>query len=289
VTQRELRRLVDAAEPKVRAQVERALKALQEAVPESTLEQIIRTRDVFAIHDLAGSLPARLAATVMALDALVTAGAKAGWQVAISERVSAVMRFDAVNAYAVRAARENGARLVTAVTRETRESIRAVVARSYTEGIPPREAARLIRPLIGLTERQATAVASLRADLIASGASRRQALSDARKYAEHLRRSRALMIARTEVVRASTAGTLASWDAAVKGGLLSPRSRKVWIVTDDDRLCRFCLGMDGKTAMVGNDFIGGRFGKVSGPPLHPNCRCAIGIESVPVERRRRAA
>jgi hypothetical protein len=264
---RRMRRIVDATEPKVRRQVERALKALQASIPEGVLEQILRSRDAFALYQIASSLPTKLRQ--------------------VARNVSQTFRFDMTNPLATQAAREQAARLVTAVTDETRSAIRAVVARSFEEGIPPRDAARLIRPLIGLTERQATAVASHRRDLIESGSSRRAANASAKAYAEKLRGKRALLIARTETIAASTNGQLAAWDAAVKAGLLSSRSRKVWITADDDRRCRFCAAMDGKTALVGGAFQGGRFGVTQGPPLHPNCRCAVGIESVPVERVRR--
>jgi hypothetical protein len=283
---RRMRRIVDATEPKVRRQVERALKALQASIPEGVLEQILRSRDAFALYQIASSLPTKLRPAVETLRDTFAAGVRAG-TVQVARNVSQTFRFDMTNPLATQAAREQAARLVTAVTDETRSAIRAVVARSFEEGIPPRDAARLIRPLIGLTERQATAVASHRRDLIESGSSRRAANASAKAYAEKLRGKRALLIARTETIAASTNGQLAAWDAAVKAGLLSSRSRKVWITADDDRRCRFCAAMDGKTALVGGAFQGGRFGVTQGPPLHPNCRCAVGIESVPVERVRR--
>lgn len=284
--ERKARRIADAAAPKVRAQVARALKSLQDAVPIETLEQILRARDAFALYDLATSLPAKLRPAVATLDKVFRGGAAAG-TAQVSGKVGLRWRFDATNPLATQAAREHGARLVTAVTAETRSAIRAVVARAFTEGIPPRDAARLIRPLIGLTERQAEAVASRTMDLIAAGMSRRGAIARGRAYAEQLRGKRALMIARTETIAASTQGQLASWDAAVKRGLLSARSRKVWITTPDDRLCPRCAAMDGKTAQLGGKFQASAFGAgVDGPPLHPNCRCAIGLQAASEGRRK---
>lgn len=286
--ERRLRALVDRAEPTVRAQAERALASLRASVSVEALERAIRTRDAFALHDIAATLPARLRPMVATLERLFVAGAQAGR--AALPRMDLRLRFDAANPFAVAEARDHAARLVVEVTRETREAIRAVVARAFEEGIPPREAAQLIRPLVGLTTRQAQAVASLRADLIARGASRTAALREAQAYAGALLKRRALTIARTETIAASSRGQLAAWDDAARRGLIGARSRKVWITTPDDRLCPRCRPLDGKQAALDGTFVDRLGTAVKAPPLHPNCRCAIGLVSVaaPAARRRAA-
>lgn len=284
-----MRRLVDAAEPKIRRQLEQALAALRRGVPESVLEQLIASRDAFGIHDLSALLPASLAPALASLARLYEAGVNAG-SFQVSQSLGVRWRFNLTNPLAIQAARDQGAALVTAVTKETREAIRAVIEQAFRDGLPPREAARLLRPLIGLTRQQALAITALRQQLIAEGVSRRVAQDEVRAAAEKALRRRALMIARTETIGASTRGQLNAWDGAVRSGLLPQRARKVWITTPDDRRCPFCARMEGQTAQVGTAFVGGRFGRIQGPPLHPNCRCAVGIHSVPrVRITRRAA
>uniref|UniRef100_A0A6M3LCW0 Putative portal protein n=1 Tax=viral metagenome TaxID=1070528 RepID=A0A6M3LCW0_9ZZZZ len=93
-------------------------------------------------------------------------------------------------------------------------------------------------------------------------------------------------IARTESARASTAGRIQAWqESGVVGG-------KAWSATGD--ACPFCLAMDGKQVGLSEPYF--RQGDVQrvewdndagaialrhdyaptdGPPLHPNCRCAL--------------
>lgn len=279
--QRRLRAVADSAAPEVRAKALQALVALQNAVSAAQLERALRTRDAFAIHDLAGTLPQRLRPAVSVLNRVFQTGAQAGTAL-LPPGARVKMRFTGPNSHAAAAARQQAAQFVTGVTDETRRAIRTIVTRSFTEGIPPREAAQLIKPMIGLTRNQAVAVATRRSDLIADGSSAARAGAVAKRYADKLLTLRAETIARTEVIRASAAGQVAAWQESINAGRLSPRAQKIWIVTDDDRLCPICAPLDGATAPVAS---GGKFstriGKVDAPPVHPRCRCAIGVEPGP--------
>jgi hypothetical protein len=55
----------------------------------------------------------------------------------------------------------------------------------------------------------------------------------------------------------------------------------VWIVTDDERLEVRCEALDGVQVPLGAAFVSG----VQAPPLHPNCRCAVGLSTTPPRRR----
>lgn len=94
--------------------------------------------------------------------------------------------------------------------------------------------------------------------------------------------SRADMIARTEVIQASTNAQLRSWDQSwvVEG--------KQWITTEGDRTCPLCKAMDrkkiglkenffelGDSLQAGEEQIEFTFRAVNGPVLHPRCRCAL--------------
>lgn len=82
--------------------------------------------------------------------------------------------------------------------------------------------------------------------------------------------ARADMIARTEIMDASNEGLAQSWDQAVEAGLLSGNELKVWIATSG--CCSDCEELDGEEVPMKEDFSCG-----DDPPLHPNCRCTMGL------------
>jgi SPP1 gp7 family putative phage head morphogenesis protein len=170
--------------------------------------------------------------------------------------------------------------MVAEVTAETRRAIRAIVLRSIREGIPPYDAARLIHSLIGLTERQAQAAANYRASLIDQGLTIARVNTLVDRYVAKKVRERAESIARTEILSALNEGAQESWRQARAEGLLGKGSDKEWIVTPDERLCPYCEPLDGVRVPLDEKFRTG-LGEVSGPPLHPQCRCTIAVESSP--------
>jgi len=279
---RALQRLLAAArrlEPTLRKQVETAILALQAGIAPERLERILRTRDTWGVYDLAGSLPTQLRGSLAVVEAALAAGLQAG-----EAQLGVILRLNALDPYAALAARTLTASLVTGVTGETRSAIRTIIGRAFSQGIPVREAAVLIRPLIGVTARQGTAVLKQYQVDIADGMSRTTATQRAKKRAARMVRDRATLIARTEIIRAETLGQQAAWKAARAKGLISARSEQVWIVTEDDRLCPLCAELDGETAPLDGTFEDG----VSGPPLHPNCRCTIALRPVGGQQRRAA-
>jgi len=95
---------------------------------------------------------------------------------------------------------------------------------------------------------------------------------------------RAERIARTESARAYSNGHIAAWKST---GVVD---NKVWVAAAD--ACPFCLDMDGTVVSLDATFMdegesqdiewNGKdislsqdYSDVKGPPLHPNCRCAI--------------
>lgn len=179
------------------------------------------------------------------------------------------MSFDASNPAAVEWAEQNAARLVTNVTADAKQAIRAIITEGLDHGVPPAKSAQLIRASIGLTERDAAAVMKRQIELMESGLTADVAASRAEKYAAKLTRSRAMTIARTETMKAANEGQSQLWSQAKDAGLLTGREKKVWIVADP---CPICAALDGERVGLDEDFSIG-----SDPPAHPNCRCTIGI------------
>ena len=92
--------------------------------------------------------------------------------------------------------------------------------------------------------------------------------ADATRYAEKLRRSRARMIARTEVAQALNQGRNEAYQLAVTQGLVNPNNAvKQWVTGPTD-VCPICTSLAGSTVPVLEDFPDGDPGFV-----HPNCRC----------------
>lgn len=83
--------------------------------------------------------------------------------------------------------------------------------------------------------------------------------------------TRAEMIARTETMDAANEGLAQSWDQAREAGLLSADTKKQWIATASGA-CPECEEVDGEEVLLDEDFSVG-----DDPPLHPNCRCTMGL------------
>jgi len=215
--------------------------------------------------------------TAQQLRAAATRGVSRAIVTALVDGAEAIdlpgMRFDRTNPLAVAWARQRAAELVRQITEESRAAVRAIIVRATRGELTPRTAARLIRDVVGLTERGAIAVARRREDLGASGLSAARVDAIVTRYVAELTRARALTIARTETIAASNEGQRQLWAQAQSAGLLGPNAERVWVVAPDrpDKAppCPICTGLAGKTAPIGGTFLGG----YSGPPAHPNCRC----------------
>lgn len=170
---------------------------------------------------------------------------------------------------------EHGARLVTAISEETRAGIRAAVRAGLEAGQNPKVVARSILPQIGLTEASARSVATLRERLLAGGMDPDKVDAKADRYAQKLLRLRAETIARTEALGAHNGAESALWAQARDRGLLAPTARRRWIVTRDDRTCPRCVRMANQVRAIDEPFVEpGTRSAVAHPPLHPRCRCA---------------
>ena len=189
------------------------------------------------------------------------------------------LKFELDNPHAAEYAREQTATLVERVTTETRAAIREIVGRGYVEGLHPYEQARAIRPMLGLTERDAKAARNRLQALLDDGQEPARALKGAERYEEKLLRRRAENIARTETLSAENAGQDAAWSTAADAGLLDQETTwREWIATPgSDRTCDICAPMHGQRRRMGEAFESDEGDVVDRPPLHPSCRCALGL------------
>lgn len=190
--------------------------------------------------------------------------------------------------------RHHGAELVTNITAEQHSALRALVAHvsGYT-AVTPDEAARIIRPCIGLTKPQALANARYREKLKnsiyeahrkahpngspekAAQIAERKAQEAAARYAARQHRYRAQNIARTELAFAYNAGAYgATRDAQAQGYIGA--CVKVWLTAYDERVCPICSAMDDEKRSMDEPFSNGSLL----PPAHPSCRCAVAYEEI---------
>jgi hypothetical protein len=171
-------------------------------------------------------------------------------------------------------------RQITAITDTTLTTIRRTLQEGWRAGTPPKALARELRDVIGLTPRQATAIARQEAKLVAQG----QAPSQVRRAGEQLRRQairqRAEVISRSESLAMGNYGAHSALDQSVRRGYVDEsRIRRHWLATTDSKCCEDCLAIDG----MNPDGVGLHeefqtpFGPLLLPPGHPNCRCAVSI------------
>lgn len=182
--------------------------------------------------------------------------------------------------------KDHGAELVTNLAKDQVAALNAMVGHisGYT-AITPDEAARMMRPCIGLTKPQA--VANLRYRESVKDAylkahpngkpetAERKAKEAAARYAARQHRYRAQMIARTELAFGYNAGHHGATKDAQAQGYIGDCKKK-WLTAYDERVCPICSAMDGETVGMDDPFSNG----VQLPPAHPHCRCAVAYEEI---------
>lgn len=206
-------------------------------------------------------------------------------------------RFDRASPAATKWAKQEAGKLVTDIIESQKLAVRAVVQQAYTDGRTVHQTARALVDILkeiaptgdigqmlaeqyavntaGLFPRYATAVANYtkkQAEILAKqGITGTKALETVTKrsqrYADKLRRSRAKMIARTEIMRANNQGKLESAYQAVNKGLIDPNTTKRQWSTAPMDVCDICAPQNGVTVGMYDSW------SIGDPPAHPNCRC----------------
>ena len=280
---RAIRILADRAEPRVRAQILKAIKNLKGSVNMAAFRRALSEGDTRGSFDIIPweKLDEMKAPVTAELRKLLEASYAAAIKYLPKE--ASALRFDVTNQRAVDWLRENSARLVTEVGEGTKQAVRNIIDRSFNEGIPPVKAARMLKDIIGLTSRQADALENYRDMLLGEKRELDQVERMTARYANRQLNYRTRNIARTETINASSAGQQLLWeDALGSGELTDARTRKVWIITPDSRLCPLCAkipGMNPKGVRI-KEFFNTPVGPILHPTVHNQCRCAVGVKIV---------
>lgn len=164
--------------------------------------------------------------------------------------------------------------LITSITNEQVAAVKAMIGRTVDGKYTVDELSRVVRPCIGLNERQSVAnlryYETVRDNLLNQHprmkveSAQKEAREMALKYAERQHRQRAYMIAETELVSAYNQGAEQAVIQAQQQGQLGT-VRRIGSTADDERVCRQCASRHGKEIPL-EDGI---------PPWHPRCRCAV--------------
>lgn len=174
-----------------------------------------------------------------------------------------------------------GGELAVSLSDMQHQAIKAIIRR-YTVDMPlsADELARVLRPVIGLTPKQAGAVTRYRENLLAEGMDPKKVEHQVGNYASFLHRQRALRIARTELSFSYNYGQLEAIRQAKEQGYFRGEVVKVWMTAEDERTCDFCGPLDGQTIGLEETFPGmtEKLPNVLAPPAHPMCRCTIGYQ-----------
>jgi hypothetical protein len=279
----------DRLTPALKRDLAKLFAETRERIPVSALVTLIEHHGLTPseVARVLEQFPARLAAAAGPAIRQGTTGAADIAAADVADRLRLVGRLDIVNPLAVQYASQQSAQLVTRVTIETRQAIQTIVSVAIQSGIAPRDAARLIRQVIGLNTRQAKALTNYRRRLVDGGTSTSRVETLVERYSAKLLRQRSEMIARTELITSLSSGQQAAWLAAQQKGLLPASARMSWITTEDDRTCPYCLAMDGKTAPIGGWFET-PLGPRRGPTLHVACRCALSLSAASLSVSRAA-
>lgn len=268
-------------EPKLRTALLRAWKAAQMGVSLTELRLAVREKDVDAalIALARGKAATRIRQAMeqhatIAFRRGVQAGARPLRELGVRVRAPLTISMGDMNPRAVEWARQRAGDLVK-TDAATRERVKAIIESAVEDGIPPDDVASLIVEFIGLDDRRADALMS---EALQMHAQDKVDLDVLTRRAEEMLMSRANTIARTEVLMATNAGQQAVWEHAKANHLIGNDMQKRWLSNPD--CCAQCelLGMDDPIDI--DDEFESDDDSVLFPPLHPNCRCTVGLASV---------
>lgn len=185
--------------------------------------------------------------------------------------------FSVENPYSRVYIRERSSRLIVEITDQTREAVKDILDRAIREGQAPKVIREEIGDTVGLHRRWAMAVRNRKQRMREMGAPESKVQEVGRKYRKRLLLRRGENIARTEIVSASNQGTLDSWRIAQDNQWVPSNAGKQWIAGfGSARTCIHCGPMHSVVVGV-NESFETSLGRVMRPPLHPSCRCTMGL------------
>lgn len=215
---------------------------------------------------------------------LVAAGKRYGALLPTMQKATIKFSFDEIRPEAANWAYKEAGSMIVEIVEDQRGVVRDYVQAASLGRYAPRDVARGLRDVIGLTSAQAGWVDNFRARQVASlsaaGLSSAQIAERADKatarYQARIHRYRSENIARTEILRASHEGRRQAWAQGLAQGYIGPSAIQEWSANLDGRVCPTCSSYDGFRVPISAEFPEGD------PPLHPSCRCDVLLIDSPV-------
>lgn len=275
-------KIADRLTPDMRDAFLKSVLAMESSIDEQALIAAVEAGDMegaFAaipFEAFADSL--KTGGGTVLLQVIAEAGAASA--LTLQDTHGLTIAFDLTNPRAQAFAATQTAMMVTEVTETTKEAIRAIIERGFSEGLTPQQMGMEIREIVGLTSRQARAVSNFRGSLIADGIEGAKLEARVGKYAAAQLRYRGTMIARSETLSASNGGQMETWLQAREKGLLPSDQKRSWLVTPDDRLdAETCEPMDGEEVGLDEPWTLPDGRSVMIPQqAHPQCRCGSALK-----------
>jgi len=182
-------------------------------------------------------------------------------------------------------ATERAAELIVSITAQQRASVNVMMQRAAViQDVSVDQFAMIIRPIIGLYPRQATANLNyfehVKNTLLESNkhmkveTATKRATEASIKYSERQNRYRASMVARTELCASFNYGEFHAVKQAQEQGLMG-HSVKEWVTAGDERVCPVCKALDGTQIEMDGDWEMKTNWDKKAPPAHPHCRCVL--------------
>ena len=159
--------------------------------------------------------------------------------------------------------------------KDLRFSLDAVLKNPLMYGTTPQDIAASLRPLLGLNRPDQKWLLKYREQLLRHGLHVEEIPQFVQTASEVRLEERIADIGKTETIDGAVFGQQEAWVQAKAVGFFTEAWFEEWVVTPDDRLCPFCAAMEGQTADIGGKFTTPDGKKISGPGLHPRCRCSV--------------
>lgn len=305
---RDLRLLLEQAEPRVRRAFLRAVAGAQLELPLAQVARLLEAGRLLEAAAVMERVAPAVHAEVQAAYAAAGVNAAAAINAQLARRAAPVT-FDLLNARAVTSLQSTRLRLVRELTQEARSVALVVMQAGVDRGLAPVAIARELRASLGLTARQAQSVQNYRRLLEqgSAGALRRQ-LRDRRfdravlaaaegrraltadqidrmveRYRQRMVAHRAATVANTEALRAVHAGEQEMWEQAVASGQVARDDVvAVWRTASDEKVRPSHAAMNGQARSLGQPFRSGAGNALlyPGDPDAPagdtvRCRCVL--------------
>lgn len=273
-----LHRQADRMVPALRLAFLRVLEKLKRDLTGDELQQALESHDPYALARLgywAVFTASLLPVWHEYVSKLILGGAQVGSQ-SLPDSIGVQLRFDLSNPHVPQAIDTIVNDSLSRIVNANQAGIVKVLRDGYNEGVDAPTLARRIRQYVGSSDRDATALQTYRAGLETQEVAPGRVDDLVADMAARQVRRRSTVIARTETIRASSAGQQIAWKEAQTAGLLDPKTvKRFWIVTPDDRLCPTCEAIP--LAYPNGVGLDEWFGDVQYPPAHVQCRCAVAL------------